>query len=713
MILLLACLEAQEVTPAPVELGTSEVIPVGYRVATVDTLEGPFLNRLAEASSPYLQQHANNPVDWYEWGPEAWARARELEVPIFLSIGYAACHWCHVMAHESFEDPKVALFMNEHFVNIKVDREERPDVDGVYMQAVHALNEGNGGWPASIWLETDLRPFHAGTYYPSEPSYGRPSFIQMLELVDSIWRTDRARIRRVAESVEAGLTAEAIPARAELPGTDLGAITADQMRAQWDPVNQGFGPDKKFPMAPRLDFLLAHAARTDDVDTQGLVRGALTAMADGGIHDHLGGGFHRYTVDPAWTIPHFEKMLYDNAQLVGLYAQASVVLGQQRYAEVSRDTATYLIRDMQDASGAFYSSEDADSAGEEGSFYVWTPTEVVAVLGPEEGPRFNAAFGVTEEGNFEHGTTVLTRQGDEDFAEARLLLFTHRLGRTPPPTDTKQVVAWNGLAIGGLALSGRLLDEPTHVEAARRAAEAVLAYQGADGRLPRTLAPNPPEGTLSDYSFFAEGLLHLYEADPDPRWLLAAELTAKAMVERFQSDSGGFYEAPEEADELFVRRQDPSDGAEPSGWGRAVVVLLRLHAYGSAVGDIDKAEAALEAAGLYLHRAPYAVPSMVLAHDALRRPSLEVILASPTADDPVLAMFRRAYDNSHRPDAVLGVVTPETATDLAHMTAFSGKVPGAGPRAYVCVDKVCHLPTEDLAEFIGQLEATLDYSSER
>jgi len=659
-------------------------------------------NRLGEATSPYLLQHADNPVHWYEWGPDAFARAKELDRPIFLSIGYAACHWCHVMAHESFEDPEVAALMNERFVNIKVDREERPDVDALYMEAVHTLNDGHGGWPASIWLDTDLRPFYAGTYFPPEPSYGRASFTQTIDFVSEVWTTDRARVNTVAAALQEGMTSEAILEPAPPPEDDLGPRAVVQLAEAWDEVHQGFRSDKKFPMTPRLQLLAVQSAQDDPVAGE-LLREGLLAMANGGIYDHLGGGFHRYTVDPTWTVPHFEKMLYDNAQLVGLYAQAHVVFGEPRFAEVARETATYLVRDMEDPAGGYWSSEDADSAGEEGTFYVWTPDEVVEVLGPEEGARFNAAYGVTEQGNFEHNTTVLRREG-EAMDEARLRLFTHRLDRVAPPTDTKRVVAWNGLAISGLAQTGRLLGEPRFVESARRAAEAVLARQSEDGRLPRTLADDAPAGVLADYAFFAEGLLDLYEADPDPRWLLAAEATAQAMVRHFQSPTGGFYSAPPEASELFVRQQDPTDGSEPSAWGRAVEVLVRLDAFGSPVADREAAEAALRAAGLYLRRAPYAVPSLVQAHDALRRPSVEIVLTAPSAEDPTLSLFRQAFDNSWRPEAVLVVVTPQTAPDLAHLATVKGKPTDGPTRAYVCLDKVCHLPTEDLDTFLDQLD---------
>lgn len=685
--------------------GTAEP-ELSHHVASPADQTGPFRNRLADATSPYLQQHADNPVDWHEWGPEAFELARSTDRPIFLSIGYAACHWCHVMAHESFEDPEVAAYMNAHFVNIKVDREERPDVDAVYMDAVHKLNRGHGGWPASIWLDTELRPFHAGTYFPPETSRGRVGFLEILTTMHGAWTTDRARVERVATALTQDLESGAAPPLAPVPTHDIAARALAGLEASWDDDEGGWGGDKKFPMSSRLQFLLEQGQLRDEVRPHEQLRQVLDAMDQGGIHDHLGGGFHRYTVDASWTVPHFEKMLYDNAQLLAVYAQASVVLGEARYAQVADDIATYLVRDMQAPSGAFYSSEDADSAGEEGTFYVWTADEVERVLGTDAA-AFQAMYPMSP--NFEHGTTVLRRDGPGDPNRAaawRQALFAERLTRIPPPTDTKAVVAWNGLAIRGLALSARLTGRPEHLDAAQSAAQAVLASRAPDGTLPRTLAETSPAGTLEDHAFVAEGLLDLYEADLDPAWLLAAESIAATAVSRFSSETGGFYQASPTATELIVRKQDPSDGAEPSGWSRLLHVLRRLEAYGSPVADPARTDAALAAAGIWLERAPDGAASLVSAHDRVTRPSIEVILAAPNASDPSLELFRAVYDSAVRPTAVLGLTTPEFSNTLSHLAAFTAKEHDGGVRAFVCVDKVCNLPTSDLETFRAQLDAT-------
>ena len=696
MIWLLACSGAE--TPLAVEAEPSWV------VASEEQMEGTFLNRLSLEDSPYLLHHADNPVDWHPWGEEAFALARERDVPIFLSIGYAACHWCHVMAHESFEDPAVAAYMNAHFVNVKLDREERPDVDAQYMDAIRAMT-GAGGWPASVWLDHELRPLYAGTYFPKHPRHGRPGFQGVLESLHVAWTQDRTSLLNGAEALTEELRRRARPQpTTSAPVDPVGPASMAGLQKGWDPVYAGWGDGNKFPMASRLEFLLAWSQLDDDPRANAMLRQQLDAMDRGGLHDHLGGGFHRYTVDPTWTVPHFEKMLYDNAQLLRVYSRAYLTTGESRYADVARATAEYLIRDMQAPEGAFYSSEDADSAGEEGTFYVWTPEEVQALLPPEQADAFIAAY-LPGDPNFEGHAWVLTRSATADvdgLAESRLRLFGQRLERIPPPTDDKHVVAWNGQTVGALATAGRLLDEPLYVDAARRSAEAILAARD-DGRLPRTLAEDAPDGVLEDYAFTANGLLDLYTADPDLRWLRAAEAVAGSMMERFyDEDSGGFRTAPPSATELLVVRLDPTDGAEPSGWGQALLALLRLRAYGSEVVTSTQLERGFAGAHHALSVVPEAVPSVALAYELWGRPARQVVIATPSLDHPELPMWRSAYNTAVRPDTVLAVISPDQ--DPQGFALLKDKIPVDGPRAYVCTTGVCERPADTLHEFIDRLE---------
>lgn len=689
-------------------------LPAGYHVASAEDLEGPWVNRLAQADSPYLLQHADNPVDWREWGDEAFEEAKTRNLPVFLSVGYAACHWCHVMAHESFEDPAIAAQLNAHFIPIKVDREERPDVDAIYMDAVVLLS-GHGGWPASLFLTAEGVPFFAGTYYPPTPSHGRPSFKQVLDQIQDIWRLQQPKVGTVSAQIQAQLVAQAAAPAGTLPTVDIGEATLAGMRKGWDREHAGWsggGQPSKFPMPSRLLAILSLGQMRDDTTSLALAQQMLGAMERGGVHDPLGGGFHRYSVDPAWTVPHFEKMLYDNAQLLQVYAVAHAVLGEPRYAQVAQDTADYLIRDMQAPTGAFWASEDADSGGEEGTFYVWTPDQVRALLPADQAEAFIAAYQLTPEGNFEEsGATVLNRVVGVDpdqglLPQARTRLYGARLERIPPPTDTKRVVAWNGMAISGLSISARLLDEPAYLRAAQAAAEDVLAHRGADGALPRTLAENAPAGTLDDYAAMALGLLDLYEADPNPKWLLQAESITQEMLSRFSTEEGGFAHAEHDAG-LIVRRQDASDGAEPSGWGQALQVLLRLQAYGSPVASGERIEAGFAAAGALLNKAPWAGSTLASAYALHQQPSMEVVIAVSDPADPMLPFFLQAYNAAWRPGVVLAVhsQTPE----LDAFSALSGKTPGVeGPRAYVCVDKACGLPTTDVQTFVTQIARGLN-----
>lgn len=680
-------------TPAP----TSQ-----YRTATPGDLQGPWKNRLTGNTSPYLQLHATDPVDWYPWGDAAFEEARRRGVPVFLSIGFYACHWCHVMHDETFKDPAVAAVLNESFVSIKVDREVHPEVDALYMDAVQMLHR-QVGWPANVWLTPDREPFFAGTYFPPTDRPGQPGFTGVISQIAQDWAGRPADIQ-----THAAKTAERLRNRARTPkGSPVPASAADDAQTHlvraWSRNLAGWGEKQQFPMAPRLQFLLDHGAVHTAPEAHQLVKLQLEAMDRGGIHDHIGGGFHRYAADPLWRIPHFEKMLYDNAQLLRVYAEASVALDTPRFAEVAHGIAQYMLRDLRADSGGFYSSQAANSDGVEGAYYVWQPDEVRAHLSDPE--AFLTAYGLTTAGNFEDGKTVLNRGQDAPTLPAsRQALLKARQARTPPGTDKKQVVAWNGLAIGALARAGRVLNEPRYITAAKQAAQAVLAHQQASGQLPRILGDAQSAGVLSDYAFVADGLLDLFEASPDPEWLGAAASVGAAMVARFYDPESGALFQSEQSTSLLTRRTDPIEVAEPSGVGRGINALIRLRALGAGSVSQRTIDTALQNNSWVLERDPKTTPSLCTAADRTTQGSREVLLAAPDLSDPRLSDFLSAYNQAIRPHTVLGVVTPQTAAALQGFSAFTGKTPGtSGTRAYICRNGTCRQPTEELAEFTEQL----------
>ena len=704
LLLLASCnLEAPD-QPADIA-EVEETLPVeDYHVASEGDLQGPFTNRMAKETSPYLLQHKNNPVDWYPWGDEAFVEAKRRGVPIFMSIGYAACHWCHVMEEESFEDPEIAAYMNAHFVNIKVDREERPDVDGVYMKAIHAMR-GSGGWPANLWLNHDRKPFYAGTYFPKETRLNRPGFREILAQMHTRWTDDPRGVEADATNVINGVRRKAFIA----PSGDIdwdapkkGIVWLDR---GWDTENAGWG-SKKFPNLAKVEFLLAYAVEHESEHAATRVRQILDAMDRGGIHDHIGGGMHRYTVDPKWVVPHFEKMLYDNGQFLRIYAEAAIALDEPRYGDVARGVADYLIRDMLAPGGAFYSSQDADSGGEEGTFYVWTPAQVRKAIPGPQAKAVIEAYNVTERGNFEKRTTILTRRPDVDAAdpvlkEARATLRRVREDRLHPPTDTKRVVAYNGLTIGGLASAGRLLGEPEYIRAAAAAADAVLSARNADGSLPRTLEPGSPSGVIDDYAWFAEGLLDLYEADHNPKWLIEANAIAAVMSERFWDPVYGGYYYSEESKGLLVRQKEYPDGARPSGAGRGIAVLKRLRALGAPAGDGEKIQLGLLGASRYLGRTPGSVPTLLVVVDGFARSSMEVVIVTPPGQSAAAAPFVAKYNAAFRPHSVLAVVDAANAEKVSSFGALDGKLSGEeGAQAYVCFDGICKQPTTDVGTFV-------------
>jgi uncharacterized protein YyaL (SSP411 family) len=671
-------------------------------------------NRLADATSPYLLQHADNPVDWWEWGEDAFAEARRRGVPVLLSVGYAACHWCHVMAHESFEDEATAAYMNEHFVNVKVDREERPDVDAVYMQATTALT-GHGGWPMTCVLDHDGNPFFAGTYFPDQPRHGQPAFRQVLEALHEAWTGRPDDVRRAADQVAAHLQATAPPAAQPLTDADLDQAVWT-LADEFDPMAGGFGGAPKFPPSMVLEFLRLYAARASTGSTgegqrraRHMLHRTVQAMAGSGMYDQLGGGFARYAVDRGWVVPHFEKMLYDNALLLGLHAR----LGDETGDRVARETAEFLLRELRTAEGGFASALDADSPNavgvlEEGAFYAWTPAQLVEALGPERGAWAAGLFGVTEEGTFEHGTSTLQlRHFPTDpheqarLAEVRARLLDVREQRARPARDDKVVAAWNGLAISGLVDAGLRLDEPSYVDAAVEAGRLLASLHLVDGgeglrllRVSRDGAAGRHAGVLEDHGCVAWGFLSLLQATGDPVWLEHARAVVERALTAFRADDGAFFDTASDAEALVARPRDPSDNASPSGLSSTVHALVALHAVTGEGRYRDAAEEALRSVAVLAQKAPRFAGWSLAAAEAMRTGPEEIAVVGPAgpARDALAAAARR------RPGAV--VVVAEAPTD--EIPLLSGRTPVDGrPAAYVCRGFVCERPVTDPAE-LGQ-----------
>jgi len=607
-----------------------EELPTRAEIEKLPPDGGPRFNRLIFESSPYLLQHARNPVDWYPWGEDACARARSEDKPVFLSVGYATCHWCHVMERESFEDEETARVLNESFVAIKVDREERPDIDELYMTATQLMT-GAGGWPMSVWLTPDGRPWYAGTYFPPEGAFGRPGFRDLLRALAETWRSRRAEVEAQANQLQ-----EAIRSSARLRETAAVPLSAvllsgavEALSDHFDERFGGFGGAPKFPPHPALRLLLFEHRRTGEARALAMARKTMDAMAREGIHDQVGGGFHRYATDREWFVPHFEKMLYDNGQLARAYAELFALTADPEHARTARRICDWALREMTDPAGGFYCALDADSEGVEGRFYLWTRAEVTDVLGEEPGAVFARVFDIRDGGNFrdeasgdraEASIPHLGLEGPEPelwswIDEATAALRVRRAARVWPLRDDKVLAAWNGLMIGGLATAGRVLREPRYLEAAVRAAEFVLAQMRADGRLLRTWRAGEAKlpAYLDDHAFVAEGLLDLHDATGDARWLDAARALADAMLEHFGDEGGGFFFTAAEGEELLARLKRPFDGATPSGNGIAALVLVRLAA---ATGEARYREAArttLETFSAAMRNAPTSTESLLLA----------------------------------------------------------------------------------------------------
>ncbi len=704
-------------------------------------------NRLASATSPYLLQHADNPVDWWEWSPEAFADARARNVPVLLSVGYAACHWCHVMAHESFEDDATAAYMNEHYVNIKVDREERPDVDAVYMQATTAMT-GHGGWPMTVVLDHDGAPFFAGTYFPDQPRHGSPSFRQVLASLAEAWRDRGDEVRRVADQLR-----EHLAMTGDLPSGAVGQELLDgavaKLAEEFDPMAGGFGNAPKFPPTMVLEFLRRYAlgfearklapqpagdselapqpagdselapqpAGDSELAPQPAGEGLVTvaaqpprpteaahmlhrttaAMAGGGMYDQLGGGFARYAVDRGWVVPHFEKMLYDNAQLVGLYAR----LGTEAGDRVARETADFLLRELRTPEGGFASALDADSPDPatgksvEGAYYAWTPAQLIEVLGEEHGTWAAELFSVTEAGTFEHGMSTLqlrhypaTDLDRTRLAHVRARLLAARDERPRPGIDDKVVAAWNGLAISGLCDAGLLLGEQEYVDAAIAAAELIARIHIVDEgllRVSRDGVAGPHAGVLEDYGCVASGFLSLVQATGEGRWLTLATGLLDHALTGFRAPDGGFFDTHADAEALVARPRDPGDNASPSGFSSMVHALTTAHALTGEGRYRDAAEQALATAAGLADRAPrFAGWSLAAAHTMLDGP-LEVAVVGPAGPDrDALAIRARRL-----PGAV--VVVADGPRDDVPLLVGRSAVDGRAA-AYVCRGFVCERP---------------------
>jgi len=653
-------------------------------------------NRLAEATSPYLLQHADNPVDWYEWGPEALGRARAEDRPILLSVGYAACHWCHVMERESFEDEATADLMNEHFVNIKVDREERPDVDAVYMDAVQAMT-GQGGWPMTVFLTPEGEPFWAGTYFPKEDRHGMPAFTRVLRAVSEAWRDRRDEIRSQGRKIVEAIERRVLPSEEPLTGEVLDEAVA-HLREAFDPEHGGFGGAPKFPQPMTLEFLLRMHLRGSEGALEMVTR-TLDRMAAGGIRDVLGGGFHRYSVDRTWLVPHFEKMLYDNAQLALAYLHAFQVTGEERHRMIAAETLEYLLRDLRHERGGFFSSEDADSEGEEGRFYVWSWDELTAEVG-EDTAR---ALGAEPEGNWE-GTSILHGEAPAEDVRERLLAIRGR--RVRPATDDKVLAGWNGLAIRAFAEAGRALEEPRYVEAAEAAAGFILEeLRRDDGRLLRAWREGRTSGPAyaEDHALMAAGLLALYEATLDLRWFEAARELADDLLRLFHDADGGFFETGSDAEELVLRPKELLDSAIPAAGSVAAEVLQRLTMLTGDDGYERAAVSALEQVRGVMGRAATALGHALSAADLYLSPSREIAIAGDPDDERTRALLREVW-RRYLPGAVLASAEPDDAEAAKAIPLLQGRdrVDGA-PAAYVCERFVCRRPVTEPAELAAEL----------
>lgn len=701
-------------------------------------------NHLATESSPYLLQHQNNPVDWYSWGPAAIERAKKEDKPIFLSIGYAACHWCHVMEHESFENEPIARYLNEHFVSIKVDREERPDLDQIYMNAVQIMT-GRGGWPMSMFLTPELKPFYGGTYWPPTPRMGMPGFEQILVAVNDAWQNRREGVLKQANELTGYLQSveehgdEPPPSLPLSPGEGIPPDQAAQLldnvsrslQRAFDSRHGGFGSAPKFPHSMDLQLLLRLYKREPKQNLLDMVTLTLDKMAAGGIYDHLAGGFARYSVDERWLVPHFEKMLYDNALLTSAYLDAYLVTREERFAKTARETCSYILTYMTDAGGGFHSTEDADSEGEEGKFYVWTPAEIKQILdqgGPgclQPGPgggnhstadRFCYVYDVSDAGNFEHGQSILNLpktieqcaaikgwkidELQKELQESRVKLLAARDQRVRPGKDDKVLTSWNALMIDALARASRIVEQPEYLIAAEKAAHFILTQMSRpDGRLLHTWRHGQArlDAYLDDYSYFINSLITLYEATFNERWIDEAVRLANLMLKHFEDQArGGFFFTADDHEQLIARNKDLHDASVPSGNAMSATALLRLGKLCGKTEYLDAATRTLTAARSVMERMPTAVGQMLIALELCFGPTSELVLVGGN-DEKANQQSIATLQKSFLPRAVVAYRNPSGETKTAKSRAldslFAGReTPVAKPALYICQNFTCQAP---------------------
>ena len=683
-------------------------------------------NRLAKEQSPYLLQHADNPVDWFPWGREAMDKAAAENKPIFLSVGYATCHWCHVMAHESFEDPEVAEVLNQNYIPVKVDREERPDLDQVYMAACQALT-GQGGWPLSVFLTPEGKPFYAGTYFPKTSRYGRPGFIDLLNMLAEKWQTSREVVNKAAEQLTGAIKAPTAGETAEkAPGREALENGIGQLMDRFDRRYGGFGAAPKFPTPHNLGFLLRWHHRTRDDQALAAVEKTLEGMAGGGLFDHIGFGFHRYSVDEKWLAPHFEKMLYDQALLTLAYLEAWQVSGREEYARVGRKIITYVLRDMTSPEGGFYAAEDADSEGREGRFYLWRPEEIIEELGEELGGLFCRYYDVTEAGNFEDALSIPhVNENLDSFArkaglppdevgdsleKARGVLFERREKRIHPLKDDKILTAWNGLMIAALARAARTLEEDIYSLAAARAVDFILTeLKTPSGRLMRRYRNGQVEhpGFLEDYAFMVWGLLEMYETTFEVPYLNEAVALTRVMIDLFwDREKHGFYFSGRENENLILKKKETYDGAIPSGNSVAVMNMMRLGLMTGLTEFEEKADQLLKAFANEITHYPLAHTNFLMAVDFMLGPTGEIVIAEGDDPEEARAMVR-AVNRRFMPEKVVMYKFPdEKGEELASVSPFVKEMGPFSGRStfYLCRDYACGRPLTD-SSLVGE---TLD-----
>jgi uncharacterized protein YyaL (SSP411 family) len=719
LLLLLVAAMKTAAASGPVRLP----LPSAAEIAKLPPDGGEEFNRLIFEQSPYLLQHARNPVDWYPWGEEAFAKARAGNKPVFLSIGYTTCHWCHVMEHECFEDQEVAAAINAGFVAIKVDREERPDLDEVYMTVTQAMT-GSGGWPMTVILSPDKKPFFAGTYFPKSDAPGRTGLLTILGVFQRLWTEQPDKLLSESDRVVAFLRERAATRGGELPG----AAVLDQAYAHFlqtfDPANAGFGGAPKFPVPSNLSFLAGYHQRTGEAPAMDMVERTLTSMRLGGIYDQVGFGVHRYSTDRVWLVPHFEKMLYDQALFVLALTDAYQAGGNPFHAATAREVIDYVLRDLTAPEGGFYSAEDADSEGREGTFYLWTPREVVEVLGESEGAWFNQVFGIEAEGNFlEEARRVRTGENIphlrqpipaelRDRAEtARRKLFAHREKRVHPQKDDKILTDWNGLMIAALARASVVFGSEAYREAAGRAADfALTRLRREDGRLLKRHRAGQSGLTahLEDHAFLVWGLIEVHQATFEPRFLQAALELTEIMETRFRDkDGGGYFMTADDSEALLVRTKSLYGGAIPSGNAVASLNLVRLHRLTGRAELATRAGDLLKAFGQSIAEAPHAFPVVLQTVDFLTGPTREIVIAGESGD-PVVRDMLVAAQRTFRPHQVVHFRPAGPDPEIARLAPFTGAQDAVGGKAtaYVCENFACKLPVHSVAELETLLRGT-------